>query len=370
MPDQVSGPPTSRGPEEPSAAATSLFGRFAGHEQVMLATDAGSGLRVMIGIHSTALGPALGGTRFHGYVDDGAALDDVLRLSRAMSYKNALAGLPHGGGKAVIVGDPRRDKTPALLRAYGRVVDDLGGRYITACDVGTYVEDMDVVAEATRFVTGRSAAAGGSGDSSVLTSLGVFTGMRACAQHVWGAADLSGRLVAVSGVRKVGRRLVGHLRAAGADVVIYDVDAAAVRRVVDNDPAVLVAESEDALVRWPGVAIFSPNAMGGAIDDAVAAALTAPVVCGGANNQLAHPEVAQRLADRAITYAPDYLVNAGGVIQVADELHGFDLERATARTLKIFDTTLDVLAMADAEGVVPAEAADRLAEARIAAGTP
>jgi valine dehydrogenase (NAD+) len=370
VPDQVDGPAKPSVAEGIPGASTSLFGRFSGHEQVVLASDPASGLRVMIGIHSTALGPALGGTRFHSYPDDGAALDDVLRLSRAMSYKNALAGLPHGGGKAVIVGDPRRDKSRQLLQSYGRVVDGLGGRYITACDVGTYVEDMDVVAEVTRHVTGRSPAAGGSGDSSVLTSLGVFSGMRACAQHVWGSDDLSGRLVAVSGVGKVGHRLVRHLRAAGANVVVFDVDDAAVRRVVEDGPAIAVAPSEAALERWPGVAIFSPNALGGAIDDEAVQALSASVVCGGANNQLASPGMAQRLADRSITYAPDYLVNAGGVIQVADELDGFDLERATRRTLAIFDTTLDVLALAERDGVVPAEAADRLAEARIASSTP
>ena len=356
-------------PDQVRGSAT-LFDRFDGHEQVVLAADPASGLRVLVGIHSTALGPALGGTRFRSYPDDEAALADVLLLSRAMSYKNALAGLPHGGGKAVIVGDPRHDKSPALLHAYGHVVERLGGRYITACDVGTFVEDMDVVAEVTRYVTGRSLEAGGSGDSSVLTSLGVFTGMRACAQHVWGSSDLSGRLVAVAGLGKVGHRLVRHLRDAGADVVVFDVDPEAVHRVVTADPDVTVAGSEHDLVRWPGAAIFSPNALGGALDEEVCEALTASIVCGGANNQLASPIVAQRLADRSITYAPDYLVNAGGVIQVADELNGFDLDRATARTSAIFDTTLAVLALADRDGVVPAVAADALAEARIATGTP
>ncbi|MFL6070866.1 MAG: Glu/Leu/Phe/Val family dehydrogenase [Actinomycetes bacterium] len=351
-------------------AQVSLFDRFAGHEQVVMASDPATGLQALIGIHSTALGPGLGGTRFHAYSDDGAALDDVLRLSRAMSYKNALAGLPLGGGKAVIVGDPGHDKTRALLEAYGRVVDSLGGRYITACDVGTYVEDMDVIAGVTRFVTGRSEAVGGSGDSSLLTALGVLSGMRACAKHVWGSDALTGRRVGISGVGKVGRRLVRHVRDAGASVVIFDVDPNAVRQIVEADPAVEVAGSEDDLVRWPGLDIFSPNALGGAVDESVVLGLTASIVCGGANNQLAHAHVAQQLADRGITYAPDYLVNSGGVIQVADELNGFDLDRATKRTLRIFDTTLEVLRLADAEGLPPAQAADRLAEARIAAGTP
>jgi valine dehydrogenase (NAD+) len=354
----------------PDHTSTVLFDRFTGHEQVIMASDPASGLRVLIGIHSTALGPALGGTRFHSYPDDGAALDDVLRLSQAMSYKNALAGLSHGGGKAVILGDPARDKSQPLLEAYGRVVDSLGGRYVTACDVGTYVADMDVIAGVTRHVTGRSLELGGSGDSSVLTALGVFSAMRACAQHVLGSDHLAGRRVAVSGVGKVGHRLVAHLRDAGAEVVVFDVDPAAVQRVQQDHPEIDVAPSEEALVRWPDLAVYSPNALGGALDADVAARLSAPIVCGGANNQLATPDVAGQLADRGVTYAPDYLVNAGGVIQVADELQGFDPDRARARTLAIFETTLEVLALAQEQGVLPAQAADRLAEARIAVGTP
>ena len=348
----------------------SLFDRFTGHEQVVLANDPVTGLRALIGIHSTTLGPALGGTRFHVYPDERAALDDVLRLSQAMSRKNALAGLPHGGGKAVIIGDPKRDTTEPLLEAYGRAIDSLGGRYITACDVGTYVPDMDVVARVTHFVTGRSVAAGGSGDSSLLTALGVFCGLRACAQHAWGSDDLAGRTVGISGVGKVGHRLANHLLEAGAAVVIYDIDPDAVRRVVGVHTGVQVAESEEALIRWPSLDIYSPNALGGALDESTVAALTASVVCGGANNQLADDKIAQLLADRQITYAPDYLVNAGGVIQVADELQGFDLHRATTRARGIFDTTLEVLRLAEAEGMPPAQAANRLAEARIAAEAP
>jgi valine dehydrogenase (NAD+) len=363
-------PPQSAQPSQSREAPISLFDRFAGHEQVVLASDPETGLRALIGIHSTALGPALGGTRFHQYPDDGAALDDVLRLSQAMSRKNALAGLAHGGGKAVIIGDPKRDKTPQLLEAYGRAVETLEGRYITACDVGTYVADMDVIARVTSHVTGRSQAGGGSGDSSLLTALGVFCGLRACATHVWGSDDLRGRQVGISGVGKVGHRLVTHLIEAGASVVVYDIEPDAVRAVLDSHPGVQVADSEDALIRWPGLDVFSPNALGGVLNESTVAALTASVVCGGANNQLADDQVAQLLADRQITYAPDYLVNAGGEIQGADELDGFDLTRATARAEGIYDTTLEVLRLADAEGMAPAQAADRLAEARIAAGPP
>ena len=357
-------------PQNPPNPPTQLFDRFTGHEQVVMASDPASGLRAFIGIHSTALGPALGGTRFLEYRDDGAALDDVLRLSQAMSRKNALAGLPHGGGKAVIIGNPRADKTEALLEAYGRAVDSLAGRYITACDVGTYVADMDVVARSTRFVTGRSESAGGSGDSSLLTAVGVFCGMRACAQHTWGSDDLTGRVIAISGVGKVGRRLVGHALEAGASVAVFDVDPDAVRRVLAEHPEVEVAASEADLLARRGVDIYSPNALGGALTPATVGALTASIVCGGANNQLATDDVAHLLADRKITYAPDYLVNAGGVIQVADELQGFQLPRAKARAEGIYDTTLEVLRLAAAEGMPAAQAADRLAEARIAAGNP
>ncbi len=340
---------------------------LAGHEQVVFCSDAATGLRAVIALHSTALGPALGGTRFHPYPSMDAALADALRLSRAMSSKNALAGLDHGGGKAVIIGDPHRDKTPALLRAYGRFVESLGGRYVTACDVGTYVADMDVIAEETRWATGRSPERGGAGDSSVLTAFGVFQGMRAAAQHVWGEPTLSGRRVGIAGVGKVGSRLAEHLLEDGAEVVVTDVDSDAVARLVERHPQVGTVEDVEALVRTE-LDVFSPNALGGALDDDTVATLRARVVCGGANNQLAGDDSARALADRGIVYAPDFLVNAGGVIQVSDELHGFDVERARGRTRTIFDSTLEVLRSAEAEGVTPAVAADRLAERRIAAG--
>lgn len=340
---------------------------LAGHEQVVFCSDPATGLRAVIALHSTALGPALGGTRFHPYPSMDAAVADVLRLSRAMSSKNALAGLDHGGGKAVVIGDPRRDKTPELLRAYGRFVESLDGRYVTACDVGTYVADMDVVAEETRWATGRSPERGGAGDSSLLTALGVFEGMRAAAEHVWGAPTLAGRRVGIAGTGKVGARLTEHLLEDGAEVVVTDVDAAAVERLLARHPEVTVVADAEELARTD-LDVFSPNALGAALDDVTVEALRARVVCGGANNQLATPATADRLAARGITYAPDFLVNAGGVIQVSDELHGFDLERARTRTRTIFEATREVLRTADTEGVTPAVAADRLAERRIAGG--
>ena len=327
--------------------------------------DAPTGLRAIIAIYSTALGPSLGGTRFYPYPSEEAALADVLNLARAMAYKNALAGLDHGGGKAVIIGDPRRLKSEALLRAYGRFIESLNGRYVTACDVGTYSEDMDMVARECRHVTGRTVANGGAGDSSVLTAFGVFQGMRAAAEHVWGTSSLEGRKVGVEGVGKVGHRLVDHLIEAGARAVICDVDPAAVDRTRAKHPEVEVAADRDSLLASQ-IDIFAPCALGGAVNDGNAALLNAKVICGGANNQLAHPGVEKMLADLGIVYAPDYLVNAGGVIQVADELIGFSYERALAACGNIFDTTAKVFKIADADGVPPSVAADRLAERRMA----
>src|ERR1700729_2981096 len=211
-----------------------------GHEQVVFCQDAPTGLRAIIAIYSTRLGPGLGGPRFYPYPSEDAALADVLNLSRAMAYKNALAGLDLGGGKAVIIGDPEQIKSEALLRAYGRFVESLNGRYITACDIGTYSEDMDIVARECRFVTGRTVPNGGAGDSSVLTAFGVFQGMRAAAEHVWGSTSLDGKTVGVEGVGKVGHRLVDHLVSYGAHVVIFDTSHAATERVRAEHPEVTV----------------------------------------------------------------------------------------------------------------------------------
>lgn len=357
-------------PSSPPAPRLDLLG--ADHEQVAVCHDRATGLRAVIALYDTRLGPGLGGTRFFPYPTHDEAVADALRLSRGMAYKNALAGLDHGGGKAVIIGDPARDKTPDLLRAYGRFVESLGGRYVTACDVGTYVADMDVVSETTRFATGRSESRGGAGDSSVLTAYGVLQGMRASAEHVWGATGVAGRTVGIAGVGKVGRLLAAHLLAEGARVVVSDVDPGAVARVVAEHPEIEVAPDVAALVAGP-LEVYAPCALGGALDAATVEVLGAKVVCGAANNQLVTEGpggTADRLAERGITYAPDFLVNAGGVIQVSDELHGFDFERARARTTEIHDATARVLARAQEHGITPAEAADRLAEERMAAATP
>ena len=342
-----------------------VFEHLTSHEQVVVCQDARSGLKAIIAIHSTARGPALGGTRFHPYPSDSEALRDALNLARGMSYKAAMAGLALGGGKAVIIGDPHTQKTPELLHAYGRFVQSLAGRYYTACDVGTYSEDMDVIAEECRFVTGRTVEHGGAGDSSVLTAYGVFQGMRAAAQVTWGTSSLTGRTVGVAGVGKVGRHLVEHLVEDGADVVVTDVYEPSLRQVTATHPQVRTVADTTALVSAP-LDVYAPCALGDALTDEVVEVLSARVVCGAANNQLAHPGVEKQLADRGILYAPDYVVNAGGLIQVADELHGFDFERARERASHIFDTALEVFALAGADGVPPAVAADRIAEQRMA----
>ena len=343
---------------------TDVFELSPEHEQVVFCNDPATGLRAIIALHNTALGPGLGGTRFYPYASTDAAVRDVLALSRGMTYKNSLAGLDLGGGKAVIIGDPATMKSEALLRAYGRFVQSLHGRYLTACDVGTFSEDMDHVARECDFVTGRTVANGGAGDSSVLTAYGVFQGMRAAAEAVWGEPTLAGRTVGIAGVGKVGRHLVRHLTEDGASVVVTDVNEAAVDRIRDEYAGVRAVASTDALVAEP-LDVYSPNALGGALTDEVVEALSATIVCGGANNQLAHPGVEKRLEERGILYAPDYCVNSGGVIQVADELHGFSFERAEQRAAGIFETTRRVFETAKSDGVPPAIAADRLAERRI-----
>lgn len=335
-----------------------------GHEQVVFCQDAPTGLRAIIAIYSTALGPALGGTRFYPYASESQALADVLSLSRAMTYKSALAGLDLGGGKAVIIGDPAKLKSEALLRAYGRFIESLGGRYITACDVGTYSEDMDIIARECRHVTGRTVPHGGAGDSSVLTAYGVFQGMRAAAEHAWGSTSLEGSRIGIEGVGKVGARLADLLAEAGAELVICDVDPRAVERVRARHPGATPAADHPALISRE-LDVLAPCALGGTVDDDTVGILTAKIVCGAANNQLAHPGIEKMLADRGILYAPDYLVNSGGLIQVADELEGFSFDRAKARAAKIFDTTRSIFALADDEGVPPAVAADRVAERRM-----
>jgi valine dehydrogenase (NAD+) len=346
------------------------FGLLDGHEQVVFGSDPESGLRCIIAIHSTTLGQSLGGTRFYPYADEEAALVDVLRLSKAMSYKAAASGLDLGGGKAVIIGDPFRDKTEPLLRAYGRVVESLGGRYVTACDIGTYPPDMTIVRRETRWATGHEIAEGGSGDSGISTAHGVFVGVRACVSRVWGDADLTGRHIAVQGAGMVGRRLAEQLAEAGAKVTVADVDEEAVGWCAERLGTEVVSADK---IHAVDADVFSPNALGGVLSDETIPAIQARVVAGGANNQLLDEHRhGTMLAEAGVLYAPDFVINAGGLIQVADELHvgGYSVERVCNRTEQIAHRLEEIFDYADEQGVPTFEAADRVAERRMAAVGP
>ncbi|NEW51023.1 Glu/Leu/Phe/Val dehydrogenase [Nocardia cyriacigeorgica] len=331
------------------------------HEQVVFCEDDATGLKAIIAIHSTALGPALGGTRFYPYADESAALQDVLRLSWGMTYKAAAAGVDLGGGKAVIIGDPAIDKSEALLAAYARFVETLGGRYITAGDVGTNTDDLDVIGRHTRHVTGRSTAAGGSGDSARLTALGVFHSMRAGAESVWGAPTLANRTVGVEGVGKVGRELIALLLADGAEVCVADVNASAMQRVAQEHPSVRLLST----VATAPVDVYAPCALGATLTAGSAEAIEAKLVCGAANNQLADPGVEHALNDRGITWVPDFVANAGGLIQVAGELRAAAPAEIEFEVADIFDRCRDIIAAARAEGIGTGAAANRFAERRL-----
>ncbi|MGH9278522.1 MAG: Glu/Leu/Phe/Val family dehydrogenase [Acidimicrobiales bacterium] len=335
-----------------------------GYEQVAYCQHRGSGLKAIVAIHSTRLGPALGGTRFYPYETEDAALEDVLRLARGMTYKAAAAGLDLGGGKAVILGDPGRDKSEGLLRAYARFVDSLGGRYVTAEDVGTTQADMDMIRRETRHVTGVSVELGGSGDPSAATAYGLLWAMKAVAQQLWGDESLEGRHIVVSGVGKVGSGLVKHLVDEHAKVTAADVNEAPATRMVTRFGVESVGPDQAYSVPCD---IFSPCALGGVLNPVTIPQLDCAAVVGAANNQLADPTCAKLLHDAGVLYAPDYVVNAGGVINIAEELSptGYHLDLAKAAVRRIFDTLSSVLAAAAADGITTAVAADRMAERRI-----
>ncbi len=335
-----------------------------GHEEVLYGTDPVSGLKTIIAIHSTALGPALGGTRFFPYDSEAAALEDVLRLSQAMSYKAAAAGLDMGGGKAVIIGDPSRQKNERLLRAYGRVVDSLGGRYITAEDVGTTTADMTVIRRETRWVTGIPEAHGGSGDPSPATARGVLAAIHVVAGRLWGDEDLDARKVTVLGVGKVGSSLVERLVKAGATTIVADVNPAATAAMADRYGSAVVGV-EDILDAEAD--ILAPCALGGTLNADSIPRLKCRAVVGSANNQLATEADADLLIEHGILYAPDFVVNAGGIINIAEELRGYSWERAAIAVDRIGDNVNRVLDRAEADGINPHLAAVAMAQDRIAA---
>ncbi len=334
-----------------------------GHEQVVFVADASVGLRAIIAIHSTALGPSLGGIRFWRYASEQDAVHDVLRLSEAMSLKAAACGLHQGGGKAVVLWDsPRQPRSPELLRALGRAIDELGGRYLAAEDVGATTADMDGLATVTPWVTGVSESAGGSGDPSPVTAFGVHRAMRAAAQARWGDPSLRGRRVVVQGVGKVGAALAPLLLDDGATVAVADVDDARVQELVRN-LGVDAIPVEDAVTAPCDV--LAPCALGNVVTEATIDALQCGIVCGGANNQLASDEIDDALAARGILYAPDFVANAGGILNIAEELTGYSRERALASTARIEATMTRVFASADERGIAPGRAAERIARERI-----
>jgi leucine dehydrogenase len=334
------------------------------YEQLILCQDQSSGLKAIICIHDTTLGPALGGTRMWTYNSEEEAIEDALRLARGMTYKNAAAGLNLGGGKTVVIGDPKKDKSEAMFRALGRFIQGLNGRYITAEDVGTTVEDMDIIHMETRYVTGVSPAFGSSGNPSPVTAYGVYVGMKAAAKEAFGDDSLKGKVIAIQGVGHVAYSLCQHLHKEGAKLIVTDINKDNVNRAVQEFGAEAVSPDKIYDVECD---IFSPCALGAIINDETIERLKCKVVAGSANNQLKEDRHGDMLEQKGIVYAPDYVINAGGVINVADELYGYNRERAMKRVEAIYDNILKVFEIAKRDGIPSYKAADRMAEERIEA---
>lgn len=332
-----------------------------GHEQVSFFQDKESGLKAIVGIHSTVLGPALGGCRMWNYSSEFEALNDVLRLSRGMTYKAAVAGLRLGGGKAVIIGDSRKDKNPKLLEAFGRSVEMLAGRYLTAEDVGMTVADIDVIRTQTRFAVGGSNE-GGSGDPSTMTAFGVFQGMIAAVKFAGLADDVNGLTVAVQGLGNVGHHLCGLLSAGGARLVVADIHKPNVDRIVEEFGAEVVTPEQIASVECD---VFAPCALGAGLNQRSIPDIKAKVVAGAANNQLENENDGFELMRRGIVYAPDYAINAGGLINVAAELEGYNKELVLSKVSQIHNTILTILELSREDNVPPHVAAARMAEQRL-----
>ncbi len=333
------------------------------HEQVVFGYDRDTGLKAIIAIHNTILGPALGGTRMWMYETEEDALNDVLRLARGMTYKAAVAGLNLGGGKAVIIGDPKKDKSEVLFRAYGRLVEGLGGRYITAEDVGTDVRDMEWVRTETSFVTGISEALGGSGDPSPVTARGVFYGIRACTDHLFGTTSMKGMRVAVQGLGHVGTYLCDFLHKEGAQLYVTDIDADRVKNAVERFGATAVAPDEIYDVEAD---IFAPCALGAIINDETLDRFKFKIIAGAANNQLRDEKIhGQNLKEKGILYAPDYVINSGGLINVANEIEGYNRERALKQAEEIYSIVKNVLDVAKSEDIPTNIASNRIAERRV-----
>ena len=342
-----------------------VFGQisFDGHEQIVFCNDEDTGLKAIIGIHNTVLGPALGGTRMWSYQSEWDALNDVLRLSRGMTYKAAITGLNLGGGKAVIIGDAKTQKNDALMRRFGEFVHSLSGKYITAEDVGMETRDMDVVREVTPHVTGISESKGGAGNPSPVTAYGVYMGMKAAAKHQFGTENLAGKKVLVQGVGHVGETLVKHITDEGAKVVLSDINEARLEALSKKYGANVVLGND---VYGLDVDIYAPCALGATINDVTIEQLRAKVIAGAANNQLADEvKHGRMLKEKGIAYAPDFLINAGGIINVYAELEGYGKDEIMRKTENIYNTTLDIFKLSQEEDITTHRAAFNIAQNRI-----
>lgn len=343
-----------------------VFGQlsFDNHEQIVFCNDKDTGLKAIIGIHNTVLGPALGGTRMWNYANEWEALNDVLRLSRGMTFKSAVTGLNLGGGKAVIIGDAKTQKTPELMKKFGEYVHSLSGKYITAEDVGMETADMDLVREVTPYVTGISEAKGGAGNPSPITAYGVFMGMKAAAKHQFGTDHLKGKKVLVQGIGHVGETLVKYLTEEDARVFITDINEDRLLEVSRTYGATILTDKD---IYAADVDIYAPCALGATINDTTITKLKATVIAGAANNQLAEENKhGLILKEKGIVYAPDFLINAGGIINVYAELEGYGKDEIIKKTENIYHTTLEILKQADAENITTHQSALRVAQNRIA----
>jgi len=335
------------------------------HEQILFCNDNATGLKAIIAIHNTVLGPSLGGTRFWNYNNEMEALTDVLRLSRGMTYKSSVAGINLGGGKAVIIGDPKKIKNEALLRRFGKFVNSLGGKYITAEDVAMTSRDMELIKMETDYVSGLPENMGGSGDPSPVTAYGVYVSMKASAKETWGSDNLSGKKVLVQGIGHVGEVLVSHLTKDGAKVYINDISDERLKEVSAKYKAEVI--NADAMFNLD-IDIYAPCALGATVNDTTLSKLKCQIICGAANNQLADEKIhGQLVADKGVLYAPDFVVNAGGIINIYYELDGYNRERAMAHAEQIYSTTFNLFQLAKKEGIPTYMAANRLGEQRIEA---
>ncbi len=334
-----------------------------GHEQVVFCQDQLTGLNAIIAIHSTTLGPALGGTRMWNYSNELEALNDVLRLSRGMTFKASISGLELGGGKAVIIGDAKKEKTDGLMRRFGEFVDTLNGHYVTAEDVGMTPHDMEMIRQTTSHVSGIPKSMGGSGDPSPVTAYGVFMGMKASAKYKWGSDDLSGKKILVEGVGHVGMNLVKLLSKEGA--IIYSTDISEERlSIAASDYGAIIVDKYEAYEM--DIDVYAPCALGASVNDYSLGRLNCEIIAGAANNQLADEQRhGQIILDKGIVYAPDFLINAGGLVSVYSELKGYDFAEIISKTEGIYDTTLETFRKSELEGITSHEAAKQIAQARI-----